>query len=44
MYNMKTTKNLYTAFSFKAITNEPVELGMWNAVRKQIRNIPINFV
>ena len=31
---MKTTQNLYNAFSFKAITNESVGLSMQNAVRK----------
>jgi len=36
---MKTTQDLYDAFSFKAITNESVGLGMQNAARKYITNI-----
>jgi len=39
---MKTTQNLHNAFSFKAITNESVNLGMQNAARKYITNLTTN--
>jgi len=41
---MAATQSLHLVFGFIDITNEPLETGMWNLVRRHTINIPTNSV